>query len=262
MITGTEAWSAIGKTNQTNSDKTQTSNPQGNIFAFEMRKSELISAPPEAVRNFSILTQEDSSDALKALQIKQAHDEHRAQIEPIIEGIGLSLGELRKAFADIGMPIVDIPVFTKSAIGTYSVGAWGKGVRTPHPQEKFIEAILNGTAPEFAELSKQVASIIEDLEGMFALTQDFDEALSLKTGAFFVRKESVFEDHFVTGTEHLNVVEDEARKLSWQQPELFEEFKGSLGFDLEDLTHQQLLSRFHYESVIKPNLSERFANYI
>lgn len=181
------------------------------------------------------------------------------------EEMGLALAQMRQLFADIGVPIIDMVNVSRSPDGTFHVKGWGKGEAVSHPQAKFLEAILNGTAPGFEELSKKIAASIEKVENLFAESQDLHEEYAPLVGgaldAEWQRKDSIFDTHFVMGTEHSSQIKGEARKLSMKFPEQFQAFKDSLGDELGKLSSEQLLSRYHFDTVLLPKLQKDLPDY-
>ena len=182
------------------------------------------------------------------------------------EQMGAALAQMRQLFADSGVPIVDMAQITRSPDGTYHVKGWGKGENVSHPQAKFIEDVLNGKAPGFEELSKKIAASIEDVEKLFAEMQGLREEYQPLVGDVNLgydgqHFDSIFDTHFVLATEHTGQVQNEARKLSMRGPEGFQAFKDSLGGELGKLSSEQLLSRYHFDTVLLPKLHKALPEY-
>ena len=181
-----------------------------------------------------------------------------SKVQPMMEDIGAELGQLRRAFADAGMPIVDMVKFSKTPTGEFRVGGWGIGREVSHPQSAFIEAVMNGKAPGFEELSRQVNDIVGRIDDIFAGIQDIQEDQARATGAPFERRASYFDGDVVMSTEHLNDVGGAARKLAGRDPAAFRSFRQSLGSELDYLTERQVLSRFHFSEMGRNGLDARF----
>lgn|GEM_PF-1221826 len=182
------------------------------------------------------------------------------------EQMGAALAQMRQLFADSGVPIIDMAQIMRSPDGTYHVRGWGKGESVSHPQAKFLEAILNGKDPGFEELSKKIAASIEDIEKLFAQMQGLREEYQPLVGGVNLgydgqHFDSIFDTHFVLATEHTGQVQGEARKLSMRDPEHFQAFKDSLGDELGKLSSEQLLSRYHFDTVMLPKLQKALPDY-
>jgi len=181
------------------------------------------------------------------------------------EDMGLVLEQMRRLFADMGVPIIDMVDISRSPDGTYRVKGWGKGEAVSHPQSKFLEAVLNGKAPGFEALSEKVADAIKKVEALFAEYQDLRaEYAPLVGGALdteYQRFDSIFDSHFVMASEHTSQVQDEARALIRRDPEHFQAFKDALGGELGKLSYDQLLSRYHFDTVMLPKLQKALPDY-
>lgn len=181
------------------------------------------------------------------------------------EDMGLVLEQMRRFFADMGVPIVDMVDISRSPDGTYHVKGWGKGEAVSHPQAKFLEAILNGQAPGLEELSAKVVDLIDKVEALFAQSQDLRENYAPLTGRSlgddYQRLDSIFDAHFIMGTEHTDQIKKEARELSMRFPEHFQAFKDSQGAELGKLGSDQILSRYYFDTVMLPKLQKALPDY-
>lgn len=182
------------------------------------------------------------------------------------EQMGDALFQMRQLFADSGVPIIDMVQIERSPDGTYHVNGWGKGENVSHPQAKFLEAILNGKAPGFEELSEKVIALIDKVETLFAQSQDLREQYQPLVGDMNLgyggqHYDSVFDANFIMGAEHTDQIKGEARKLSMRDPEGFQAFKDSLGDELGKLSFDQLLSRYHFDTVLLPKLQNSLLDY-
>jgi len=182
------------------------------------------------------------------------------------EQMGAALAQMRQLFADSGVPIIDMAQIARSPDGTFHVKGWGKGVDVSHPQAKFLEAVLNGKAPGFEELSKKIAASIEEIEKLFAGMQDLREEYQPLVGGVNLgydgqHFDSIFDTHFVLATEYTGQVKGEARKLSMRDPEGCQAFKDSLGAELGKLGSDQILSRYYFDTVMLPKLQKAMPDY-
>lgn len=180
----------------------------------------------------------------------------------VADKIGDALYDLRRAFSDAGMSIIDAVKFTKSANGDFGISGWGKGVEVSHPQGKFIEAVLNGKAPGFEDLTEQAKVLFEKIETLYAELQDIEEKNAELTGRDFVRRESFFDGGgVIMSTETTNAVSGVARKLAGANPAAYAAFRDRLGAELELLTENQILSRFHFNETRLADLDARLRDY-
>jgi hypothetical protein len=203
-----------------------------------------------------------STDQGRNLERIQAQRKLSLKAGPLHKKIGNALMEMRKLFADAGMPIIDMVNFKRSPNGAFKIRGWGKGVPVSHPQAKFIEAILNGTAPRFAGLTDKVTALVDKMENLFGQVQDLKEDGAQLSGKMFFRKSSFFDGNVTMGSEHLDHIQGEAKTLSLNEGALFGKFKKSLGVELDMLSYEQILSRFHFSAVILPDLGEEFRAYL
>jgi len=183
--------------------------------------------------------------------------EYNSMIQDVSEA-SIVVGQL---FANAGMPFIDAVKIDQTPMGTFKISGWGKGVPVSHPQAKFIEAVLNGQAPGYADLTDKINSQIEKIETLFSKSQDFLEENSELLDKPFTRQDSIFDESLILGSEYLSTVEGAARKLSWSQSGRFDAFKASLGSELEKLTDRQVLSRFHFNTVTLPTLQGEFGAF-
>lgn len=191
--------------------------------------------------------------------IKQ--NEKMNETYPLHMKVGKAFAEIRKIFADSGMPISDTAVITRSPTGKFTVGGWGKGVSVTHPQKEAIEAILNGEIPSLSSETKKIHELIDQAEGWFAQIQNIEERYEPELQSGFVRKNSLFDGGHMVASEYKPQVQNEARLYSMNNRESFQDFNTSLGSERLDLSYDQLLSRFYFENVTKPNFSNLFAEY-
>jgi len=181
------------------------------------------------------------------------------------EQMGAALSQMRQLFADMGVPIIDMVEIGRSSDGAFHIKGWGKGEAVSHPQAKFLEAILNGQAPGLEELSAKVVDLIDKVEALFAQSQDLREDYAPLTGRSlgddYQRLDSIFDAHFIMGTEHTDQIKNEARELSMRFPEHFQAFKDSQGAELGKLGFDQILSRYYFDTVMLPKLQQALPDY-
>lgn len=231
---------------------TQIRQPDGAAFAAYVQAAQT-RAQETASTSPTVADSPASNSASEPYPIRQVL---MNETYPLHMEIGEMLQQLRDLFDDIGMPIIDGFQLQQMPDGQFKVEGWGKGVTVSHPQKDVLEAILNGKIPELSEQSEKIGKLIDKMENLFGRIRDIDEKNAPLIGREYMHKHSTFKDGVNVASLYSGQVQDDARELSMKFKDKFQAFKSSLGDELDKLDYTQVLSRFYFETVTKPNLPE------
>lgn len=204
---------------------------------------------------------EPSESRSRKLMEQQVYDKLRSQTTPLRETIRRAWQDIRNAFDHAGMPIIDIVHLEKKSPGRFKVSSWGKGVRVSHPQQKFLEAVFNGTACGFTGLTTRIQALLNKIDNVFTQIQACEAEKSQQLGQTLRGKNSYFDDCVVFAVKHLDTNLSTAQELSENQQDYFNTFKVSLGAELDLLSHRQVYSRFYFSAFTLPRIQAEFSEF-
>ncbi|MEG3617877.1 hypothetical protein V5T82_05370 [Magnetovibrio sp. PR-2] len=189
------------------------------------------------------------------------------QREGLLKQSELVVNTFRNNFGKLGMPIIDMFRLTFSN-GTFNATAWGQNMKTheaypiDHPQEKYIEAAMNGSIPEFAEFAREQKGLLETLNNLQMEMRKLSAASAeLHGNTYKGPTGDLFSDAIVFGVDvDPNLLED-ARDLARWNPDELDRFKENLGGDLKMMSSKQVLQRYYFETVTKKDMPDIFRQF-